>query len=501
VRRAGVPDYTPVAMDAQRKELARFKARLTAISPASWPVAQQVDYELLRAEMSGLDFNLRVLKPWARDPAFYATLETEQSDTPAHEAPTSDALIELWTYSFPLSADAQKKLAAELRGVPPFLSQARGNLTGNARDLWLAGTGTVKAQGEHLAELERRVVAPATDPELIAALHAAQAATADFAGWLDRQAPSKTEPSGVGKENYTWNLRHVHLVPLTWDDEVDILRRELARAHASLRMEEQRNRMLPPMVPISTPDEYRRRADDAVTKYINFLRDHDVLEVKDFHDPAMRVHIGQFVPESQRNFFLIVSHHEPLALFTHFYHWFDHAYMQFEPNASPIRRDALLYNIWDNRSEGMATAVEELMMHAGLYDDEPRARELVWIMLAQRCARGLASLYSQANIFDLQQAKAFQVRWTPRGWMRPDLDLLGFEQQLYLRQPGYGTSYVTGKYLIDELIKDRSAQLGDRFTVRKFLGEFNSAGVIPVSLVRWELTGLDEGIRAIDATH
>ena len=45
--------------------------------------------------------------------------------------------------------------------------------------------------------------------------------------------------------------------------------------------------------------------------------------------------------------------------------------------------------------------------------------------------------------------------------MRPDLDLLGFEQQLYLRQPGYGTSYVTGKYLLDELISERAHQLGD----------------------------------------
>jgi hypothetical protein len=31
------------------------------------------------------------------------------------------------------------------------------------------------------------------------------------------------------------------------------------------------------------------------------------------------------------------------------------------------------------------------------------------------------------------------------------------EQQLYLRQPGYGTSYVTGKYLIEELIKERKS--------------------------------------------
>jgi uncharacterized protein (DUF885 family) len=73
--------------------------------------------------------------------------------------------------------------------------------------------------------------------------------------------------------------------------------------------------------------------------------------------------------------------------------------------------------------------------------------------------------------------------------MHPDLDLLGFEQQLYLRQPGYGTSYVTGKYLIEETIMERSHQLGDAFSLRRFFDEFNAAGMMPVSLIYWQLTG------------
>ena len=137
------------------------------------------------------------------------------------------------------------------------------------------------------------------------------------------------------------------------------------------------------------------------------------------------------------------------------------------------------------------------MLHAGLFDDSPRTREIVWIMLAQRAARGLASLYAHANLFDLQQAKAFQVEWTPRGWMRPDLDLLGFEQQLYLRQPGYGTSYVTGKYLLEDLMRERSHQLGADFSLRRYFDEVNGAGMIPVSLIRWQLTGYDDQVRAL----
>ncbi|MFN6079963.1 MAG: hypothetical protein ACK48I_12235, partial [Bacteroidota bacterium] len=71
--------------------------------------------------------------------------------------------------------------------------------------------------------------------------------------------------------------------------------------------------------------------------------------------------------------------------------------MDIEPHSNLIRRDPLLYNIFDSRNEGIATAVEEMYMQAGLYDDQPRVREIVYIMLAQRAARGLGSLYAHAN--------------------------------------------------------------------------------------------------------
>jgi len=484
----GAPDYTAETFTRRHAGLKELQARLAAIDSSAWPVEQQVDYALVGAQMNGLDFSIRVLQPWVRDPAFYKSVWTEQSDTPAHEGPTHHAVVELWTYTFPLSAADGDRLTGELAGIPPLLQQARRNLTGNARDLWITGAGTMREQMGDLAALADRVAG--APPALTSAIEAARRATADFVAWLDQQAPSKTGPSGIGKADYSWSLRNVHLVPMTWDDEVVLLKRELARAHASLRLEEQRNTGLPPLVAASTPEEYERRAGDAVTKYIAFLRARNILDVQAYLDPAMRTHIGAFVPEPTRNFFAIASHYEPMALFAHFYHWFDHAWMKEAPNPSVIRREALLYNVWDTRSEGMATAMEEIILHAGYYDDNPRAREVVWIMLAQRCARGLASLYAQANEFDIAKAKAFQVEWTPRGWMRPDLDLLGFEQQLYLRQPGYGTSYVTGKALIDELIKDRSHQLGDAFTLRRFFDEFNGAGVIPVSLIRWQLTGV-----------
>ena len=162
-----------------------------------------------------------------------------------------------------------------------------------------------------------------------------------------------------------------------------------------------------------------------------------------------------------------------------------------------MRRNPLLYNIWDSRAEGMATGFEEMMMHAGLFDDNPRARELVWIMLGQRAARGLGSLYAHANTFTLKEARDFHVAKTPRGWMSEELDLLGFEQLLYLRQPGYGTSYITGKYLIERLLGEMGSQSDDGIRLSEFFRQVDEVGLIPVSLIHWQLTGNDDQVKSL----
>ena len=497
--RDGAPDYTAERFDASYEKLPGFLERLNAIDTSDWPVEQKVDWHIVRAELNGFDFNHRVLKPWARDPAFYQSIWTYQSDVPAHEGPTHHAVLELWTYGFPLSNDEEQRMVDELSVIPPLMRQARQNLTGNARDLWIAGIRNIRAQRDHLNGILESVGRDAGD-NLIEAIHAAEAATDDLVDWLEAEAPSKTGPSGIGRENYTWYQKNVHYVPMSWEEEVSLLQRELDRAWSSLKLEEHRNRDLPQLVAASTPEEYDRLADESATRLMAFLDEQQIMPVKDYMDPALREHLGEFVPEDERNFFWIAAHYDPTPLYTHFYHWFELAQMRDEPHASPIRRGPLLYNIFDSRNEGTATGVEEMFMHAGLYDDSPRSREIVWIMLAQRAARGLGSLYAHANDMTMAEAGTVHVEWTPRGWMGNEPELLQFEQHLYLRQPGYGTSYITGKYLLERLLAHRTSQTETAdppYTLRDFYGELNDAGSVPVSLVHWQLTGNDEDIRKI----
>ena len=491
----GVPDYSAAAMDRQRGELPQWQARLRALAPGDWPVAEQVDWHIVRAEMNGLDFDHRVRRPWARDPGFYAMIFADESDVPAHEGPVIHGWIDLWTYEYPLSEADAAELAARIGAIPAVLDHARGNLAdSNARDLWLGGVRAFRRQIRELDDFAARV--GGTSAAIDEAVADARAASEAFIAWLEAEAPSRTGPSGVGRENYTWYMRYVHLVPYSWEEQVMIMRRELARAHASMRLEENRNRDLPELARIASSEEYDRRLNESVDRYMRFLDDEEVQTTEAWMDPALRAVNGNFTPAEPgeiRNFFSEVNYRDPDAFRPHMHHWIELARMREDPHPSPIRATPSLYNIFDARSEGLATGVEEMFMHLGLLEDSPRSRELTWIMLAQRAARALSGLYLHGNVFDMEEAVAHAMRWTPRGWL-PDGDLVRGEQSLYLRQPGYGTSYVTGKVQMEELLAEFAIEEGGDYSLRRFFDDFQEAGVIPIVLTRWEMTGLRDTI-------
>ncbi len=487
--RNGAPDYTVETFNKRLPVFKKLQQKLYAIDTSAWRIENKVDWMIVWAEMNGYDFNHRILKPWTRDPAFYKTIWTERSDVPAHEGPTNHAVIDIWKYGFPLSLSDKNKLVEQLKVIEPLNEQAMLNLTGNAKELWVAGIRDIKSQIDDLNELfEKSGVKE--DQNLSAAIQKSIASTKKLVQWLEAGSSKKTGPSGIGKENYNWYAKNVHLVPLTWDDQVILLKRELSRAWASLKLEEHRNRKLPLLSEANTALEYDSLNERSVKSIIQFLDQQQLLTMKNYYEPALRAHKGGFVPKEKRNFFLITMHYDPRPLFSHFYHWFELAQMDLEPHVSEIRRAPLLYNIFDSRNEGMATAVEEIFMNAGLYDSNPRVREIVYILIAQRAARGLGSLYAHANEMTMEDAGKVHAEYTPRGWMKTEKELLKFEQHLYLRQPGYGTSYITGKFLIDEAMAEYARKMelsGQTFSIKNFLDRMNQIGSVPTSLAAWEL--------------
>ncbi len=488
----GAPDYTQERFNNDQEKFSELRDKLNNFDINKWSISNQIDWHIVRAEMNGYDFNYRVLRPWQRDPAFYQTIWMYQSDVPAHEGPTNHGVLEFWMYDIPLNQESEKKLLKELKSITPFLEQARINLTGNAKELWVAGIENLRKQRDNLIVINTSLNLEdnhAINKEINTAIKS----TEDFITWLEKESKNKTGPSGIGKENYTWYQKNVHLLPMTWEDEVRLLQRELDRAWSSLKLEEHNNKGLPELIPANSPGDFRELTEKSVRRFIDFIKEKEIMPFKENMEPALREHMGKYVPENERNFFNIGLHLDPLPLYSHFVHWFDLAEMRDNPHESPIRRKALLYNIFDTKNEGIATGVEEMFMHAGLYNDSPRSREIVWIMIAQRAARGLGSLYAHANEMTMEEAGGVHVKWTPRRWMNREPHLLKFEQHLYLRQPGYGTSYITGKYMAEKIVTEFAEKLekeNKEFTLKDFFKKFNEAGNIPISLVRSEI--LDE---------
>jgi uncharacterized protein (DUF885 family) len=93
------------------------------------------------------------------------------------------------------------------------------------------------------------------------------------------------------------------------------------------------------------------------------------------------------------------------------------------------------------------------------------------------------------DLMSIEDVSAFASAHTPREWLSMQGTTVRREQHLYLQQPGYGTCYVIGKLEIDALLADRKRQLGDAFSMAEFVDTLDAAGQIPISLIRWEMTG------------
>ena len=329
----GVPDYTAGAMAAQQRELGAFRQRLAAIDPSGWPVPQQVDYYVVRAELAGLDFDHRVLKPWANNPAFYVTVFTEESDQPAREGPFASGAVELWTYQFPLSPERAAQMDSGIRAIPKLLVQAKTNLTGNGRDLWVFGAKSIRQQSADLASLAAKLTgAPAG---LKADVEQGKARRRTFAAWLDSQ--TAVEDRAVGHRRGELRLvseecpaRPVHVARGSGADGAGARPLACPPRHGGTAQRQ---------AAATGSGRERRRAFTAVQR-----RGHRVHVVSAGPRDPPRSATGwtaRCAPGSEatapapREFFGEVDYRDPEVMRTHGYHWFDKGFLAHEPHLQP----------------------------------------------------------------------------------------------------------------------------------------------------------------------
>jgi hypothetical protein len=487
----GVPDYSAEAMAGQKSRVKGFQERLAAIDPAGWPLERRVDREIVRAEMNGLEFDHRVLRPWSRIPGFYAVIQTSEPDVPLREGPEIHGVLDLWKLGFPLDDAGRAIVREKLAAIPAILAQAKKNLVEDTADLWFLGVRQKRGESRDLEELARRL--RPTDPGLVPLVDAARAAVDDFRAWLEEGFETKKGPSGIGIAEYDWYQKNVHLVPYTWAEQLRIAERELERARAYLELEKTRNAGLPPLRPAADLAELQARQKAAVARFFDFLRRRRIFTVPDY----MRLddEAGSYMPPERRDYFYQIIYHDPLPLICHSVHWLEK--QRERRTTHPVRGTPLLFNIWDSRAEGFATAFEEMMLGAGLFDENPRSRELVLNLLAFRAVRAIADLKLHSGDWTAEEAVRYAVKTTPGGWVLADGETIWGDLSIYLGQPGYGTSYVVGKVQVEKLIAEYAGAKGGAFELWSFLDDFFARGLIPQSLIRWEMTRLDDEMRIL----
>ncbi len=500
----GVPDFTAAAMQQQHEGLKRLQERLVAIEIGEWSVAEQVDYHVVRAEMNGVEFDHSVLRQWARDPGFYNLSDGIYPRLLVHH---SRSLSDWGLYKpeLPLSADGVADFRVKLQAVVKLFEQAKTNLTEAAADLV---TIAIRVKEKDIQLLQGFAVQFAEHhPELVPHVEQAVAATEDFRDWLTANKGKMTAPAGVGKENYNWWMKNVHLIPYTWDEFHTMIEAEYNRAITFLKLEENKNRRLPDFHVTSSEEENVRRQREAAAKVMEFLREEEVITVPDDLPPLPPDQyprmwgMSAYLRPDDRGYFEQTNDREPMTnvahvIFGHYYVSGRKIWYQDKDNRR-IRGKIRLYDMHEARSEALAFGIEEWLMQLGLFDDRPRSREITYIWLAFRTARALSDLRMHSNEYTMADGlKNFSDR-VPHGWAEADSDAVWWDIEETLRAPGHSSNYTVGRNMMQQMMAERASQLGDDFTVRRFFDDFMNGGIVPISLSRWELTGNDDQMRRL----
>ena len=506
----GVPDYTPKAMANQKKSLDALLANMQMIDTTGWIIHDRVDFHLVLAEMKALEFHHRIYRPWARDPGFYsfrsgdagASMNVESFIRPLFDSEAS------------LTNDQKNKTIKFLKIVPEIFQQARVNLIDGCSDF--ADLAIRNGEGE--ARMFENFAGKFNNihPDLASDLKLVASEIRLFGKWLYENKHTMTSPAGVGKENYSWWMKNVQLSPWGWDESSEIIQREYDRIITFLKLEEHRNRDLPALKVSMTRKEYEKSIHNALHHVVDFLDDGKLMTIDDWVNPAdytgfenlseLEEHFSnsknsneEFSPENT-SIDTKVRQREIVPGESHEYigHMLDYQ-RQERLNLSPIRKAERRFNMGSMRLEGWAVALEELLMQVGVLDDRPRkGREMEYLMNASHMSLAIPDMKLHANEIDLAESRKLCAEIMPRGWSREDEDMVWFEMQSNIRNPGgFHSNVVTGKAYFMKLFRERAVQLGDDFVIKDFIDEFLSFGIIPMPLIRWEMTGNDDEIKML----
>ena len=479
------PDHGAAAVAARLARMGAYQDRLADMAVVDWPLAQQVDYLAVRSRFDQHEFTLKVSRPWSRDPGFYV-----------------DRMLRLTFADLPLSEEETLALRVQLKAVELLVAQAMTNLTEVAADYAdLAIFNLTNADGVGHG-FPYRAVPPAgvigwyedlleraarQQSELRDDIAAAKQSVEVFHAWLVENRAGMTGKGGVGKDHFNWYLKHVKLMPYNADQIVTLGLRELDRLWSVYALEQHRNRHLPSIEISASAEEYAARIAATDQRIRTFLVEKEIITIPEYVQ-ELDTNVPWITRPGGPNYWEQVQYRNPTPDHLHAVipgHRFDGLVER--NNTHPIRG-----NITSGaRTEGWGVYLEEGMMNAGVIDDLPRVRELIYVFGIFRAARVPADVWLQTNEMTVTEVVDWWRQRTP--WL--DEDVARVDAEIYLRRPpGYGLGYTVGMLQMHNLLADRKRQLGDDFILKEFHDTLMAAGRLPLSLIRWEMTGLPDQV-------
>jgi uncharacterized protein (DUF885 family) len=496
-RPGGTREWSHASIDKRRADLAQFDERWKQIDPSRWPVAQQVDYRLIGSALARVHWELDLNARWRRDPTFYI----EQTLTAVAEALTVPA---------PYDDAGSREILSRIENIPSILRDGESNLDQMPAPFASVAIQSLDGVREHLRKL-----APALRPQtklseqqLNGACDAAATALEHFRAMLQQRLPSLPQQTALGRDAYVWFLRNVALMPFTPEELLAMGRQEWNRAVAFETYEKNRNKDVPPLSLAKEIDSWiklnaqkeqqvrdflEKRGILTVPNWIqhytlratpDYLRALGFTETDDFTSPSrLNQNCIRYVPEPSPNlgYFFLATAQDPRPLIVH--EGIPGHYFQL--CLSWKHEDAIRRYYYDSgANEGIGFYAEEMMLQAGLFDDSPHTREIIYNFMRLRALRVEVDVRLALGEFTLEEAAKYLHEKVPM-----DDTTAREEAVAFSTSPGGAITYEIGKLQITKMLAETRMKDGDKFNLRAFHDFVWKNGNVPLALQRWQLLG------------
>jgi uncharacterized protein (DUF885 family) len=496
-RPGGMRDWSRAKIDNHRSELAELEARWRKIDISGWPVPKQVDYRLIGSALSRVRWELDINPRWKRDPNFYL----EQTLT---------ALVEALTVPAPYDESRSHEILTRIENIPSILRQGAENLDHPPAPFATVSVQNLDGIREHLRKMATALVRSTTlkQQELHGAIERAADALEKFRGQLQEELATLPQQTALGRDAYVFFLRKVALMSFTPEDLLAMGRQEWNRAVAFEVYEKNRNKDVPPLKVADKIDNWITDAGAKESQVRDFLKNREILtvpdwvqhytlrptpdylrslgftETDDFTSPSrLKENCIRYVPEPSTSlgYFWRATAMDPRPICVHEGipgHYFQLCLSW--KHEDPIRR-----HYYDSgANEGIGFYAEEMMLQAGLFDDSPHTREIIYNFMRLRALRVEVDVKLALGQFSLEQAAKYLHEKVPMDEQTARQEAIAFSTG-----PGQAITYQIGKLQITKFLAEVRMKRGDEFNLRAFHDFVWKNGNVPISLQRWEYLG------------